>query len=197
MARNMAEAPNASSGPCLAPPSIVPRAQALPVLLTLVLGAGCYRNPMTIGAYAPYVPDSLVRDASGEALPNGRRAGCLELWAAVTDSEETAPGDVLVDVLFGNRCDHSVPIDFTQLRVRDPANGLAFEPWDPRAELHPARVQALTRGRERVEFHGVRPPFYVRGAGRSLVACVEWAGMVAGADVPEGERAPICNAVWP
>lgn len=164
--------------------------------MALVLGVGCYHHPMTVGAYAPYVPDSLVRDASGDALPNGRRAGCIDLWAAVTESGETAPGDVLVDVRLGNRCDYSVPIDFTRLRVTVPAMDFVREPWDPRAELHPARVAAQTRGEERIEFHAVRWPSDAPRRRRQVV-CIEWAAMMAGADVPEGERAPICNTVWP
>jgi len=167
--------------------------------MVLVVSAGCYHHAFRIGAYEPHVADSLVRDAWGAPLPNGRRVGCLELWSAPIASTETAPGDVLVDLRFGNRCSHPTPIDFTRLRLTIPAAGLVLEPWDPRAELHPARVQALTRGEERIEFHGVHPPAYRLGAtaGRAVTLCIAWAAMIPGDDAAEGERAPICNTVWP
>jgi hypothetical protein len=171
---------------------------ALLLLSTLVVGAGCYHHPGTFGAYAPYVAGSLVQGAWDQPLSNARRVGCLELWTAPVDSTETAPGDLLVDVRFGNRCDHSVPLDFTRLRLSVPAGRLVFEPWDPRGELHPARVAALTGGEERIEFHGVSPPAYRLGGstGGSVTVCIEWAEMMAGAELTEPERAPICNQVW-
>jgi hypothetical protein len=99
------------------------------------------------------------------------------------------PDFPLVAFTLGNRCDSSVPVDFTRLvvtgRMSDGGDGeLTLSAFDPAHEIHPAVLGARAMGREVLEYDA-NP----REASRWLAGvCVDVSGLANG-----GERAfPLC-----
>ena len=116
-------------------------------LALLALLAACVRTP--------YRPGQLTESTDGVAYPNAARAGeCLDFAAWWLPSSEVAP-HFLVMVAFGNRCDHTVPIDLSGMSVqgiyreRSPAQ---LTPIDPDRELRERRLAPHGHGSERIAF---------------------------------------------
>ncbi|HUJ61054.1 MAG TPA: hypothetical protein VLX92_21270 [Kofleriaceae bacterium] len=79
--------------------------------------------------------------------------GCVDVVLA-RGSDAAAKGPV-VDYVFGNRCNHTVVVDFTALRVRGhdaSGNELALVPYDPQHELRPLPLPARGVGHEMIEY---------------------------------------------
>lgn len=126
--------------------------------------------------FTEYAPGTL---AGG---PNTRTYRCVDLLVVPEWHEETPPGGQMIDIELGNRCDHSVPTNFTALRVhvtREGASGeITAHPYDPHGEIRPVRLPASTHVRERIVYfpsdHGCDAPIEK--------LCVDVEGLVPGAD---------------
>jgi hypothetical protein len=91
--------------------------------------------------------------------PNGRFAGeqatvgCLDVGVSSYASAE-AEGPVIA-YEFGNRCDRPTPVDLGAVIVRgrtESGREIELAPFDPDAELRPARLEARRTGREVIEY---------------------------------------------
>ncbi len=131
----------------------------------------------------PYVPGALL--GKDPMWPNARTAGCLDFLAGTSVSHEASPGGVLVWLELGNRCDHSVPVDLTKLRVTgEEDRARAATPYDPKQEMRAGAIEAHAHGTERIEYYGVDPT--------ETRVCIEWLAIIGerGAVVPD--PSPIC-----
>ncbi len=111
--------------------------------LACLVAAGCYH----------YVPGSF---AGARPWPGGLVAlSCLDLAVEVYRTDQVA-GPV-VAYRFGNHCTHDAIVDLTSVRVIAwDASGreLHLAPYDPRHEIRPLALPALTSGEERIEYDG-------------------------------------------
>lgn len=82
------------------------------------------------------------------------QVGCIEIAVALTD-DETAPPPI-VSYQFGNSCLHQTLIDLSRIRVTGMSADTVIEltAHDPRHELRPMRIDALTAGDERIAYDG-------------------------------------------
>ncbi len=98
------------------------------------------------GCAEAYRPGSLYGDV--------HTFDCIDVTVrSAWPSEAEGP---VIEIDFGNRCDHSVPIDLRQLRVAGIdrfGERVALIPYDPDHEIGAARIYANTRGWEHLEYH--------------------------------------------
>lgn len=109
-------------------------------LVTLLLAgcaydAGSFRSPL-----APF---------SGTPIT----IGCLDL--TVARGSDSFTRGALVEVSFGNRCDHRITLDLTSLNAT--AHGVRLTVWDPRRELEVAALPARMSGTETFEYREAAP----------------------------------------
>src|SRR4051812_37454393 len=85
---------------------MVSRLLVLGILISLVTGCSYSRGDLTYPSNAPGIPPRDVHTA----------AGCIELALdRVTYRPETS--HVVIDYVFGNACDHDVPLDLATASV--------------------------------------------------------------------------------
>jgi hypothetical protein len=119
--------------------------------------------------YSEYSPGDLGAGA--------RSYGCVDVVAVPQDSYETPPGGHMIDIELGNRCDHSVPTNFGAIKVSLRREGKTGETpanaYDPRGEIHPARIPANLHVHERIIFFPAN-----RDCGEIDRVCVDVDGLV-------------------
>jgi hypothetical protein len=101
-----------------------------------------------------YAPDSF---RGRHDFPGVRQTvGCLDI--AVHGQRDVATNHPLLEVNFGNRCDHGVDVDLTSLRVRGKTatEEVALTAVDPRAEIRVMRMDGRLFGREVIEYRASR-----------------------------------------
>jgi len=107
--------------------------------------AGCYAgNYSTLTA--PFVGSRVT-------------VGCLDVAVALTD-DETAPSPV-VAYSFGNNCFHQTIVDLSAVRVfgvQADRTRVELAAYDPRRELRPMQLDALTAGSERIAYRSAAAP---------------------------------------
>jgi hypothetical protein len=118
-------------------------------LLPLMVCLGC------VGFHAPGSLDHAV------AL------GPVDLEVTRVYYPETPPGGVMLQYRFGNRADHGVPLDLGHLEVE--IDGWPAELYDPRGEVHAARLPPMGAGTERIVY-------LTRATRAPLEVCVWLAG---------------------
>lgn len=103
--------------------------------------------------------------------------GCVDL-AVGRDDRGYARGPV-VEYAFGNRCDHRVELDLASLRVVSRGVDGELRPlvaYDPRRELRPLPLIALSSGSESIEYRDA----YDTPAAAHASICIDVGGAVAG-----------------
>ena len=117
------------------------------VLAATVALAGCgYQS----GSF-----ESPVREFSGSLIT----VECLDL--AIDRRPDLPDGHAVVSYTFGNRCDHPVLVDLSQVAVlgRD-ADGRSFElaAFDPRHEIEALRIDGRAVGGEAIAYESEESP---------------------------------------
>jgi hypothetical protein len=88
------------------------------------------------------------------SLDHAFAVGPVDLEVTRVYYPETPPDGVMLEYRFGNRLDHGVPFDLAHLEVD--IDGLPGIPYDPRGELHAARLGPKGYGRERIVYQTQR-----------------------------------------
>jgi len=117
------------------------------VLAVTVLLAGCgYQS----GSF-----DSPVRQFSGSLIT----VDCLDI--AIDRRPDLPDGHAVVSYTFGNRCDHPVLVDLSQVAIlgRD-SEGKSFElaAYDPRHEIEALRIDGRAVGGEAIAYESDESP---------------------------------------
>jgi len=111
--------------------------------LACLVAAGCmHYEPGSFGGARPW--------------PGGRVAlSCLDLAVEVYRSGQVT--GAVVAYRFGNHCTRDTIVDLTAARVvawDTSGRELRLAPYDPRHEIRPLALPALTSGEERIEYNG-------------------------------------------
>jgi hypothetical protein len=141
--------------------------------LAALLGAGLGGCGAT-----PYTPGTYVDAGGGRTYAYARTLGdCLDLAARTVVASDVGPR-IIVEIVFGNRCDRGLPIDLRALRVVATCGGqggLELSPYDPRGEMGPGRLAPHGEGWERIAFGAAPCPAVPTGV------CADFSGITPSA----------------
>jgi hypothetical protein len=126
----------------------MPRASILTAVAAVAALAGC----------ATYSPGSFAHGAGPEAEFAGQRVtvGCLDVAIARRPDHASK---AVIQYRFGNRCNRSIVVDLQRVVVigrLDDGAELQLSPYDPDAELRPARLDGLRAGGEAIAYQAPR-----------------------------------------
>jgi hypothetical protein len=140
-----------------------------------------------------YTPGALTDPSTAEgrspspwnaSYANTRRVSeCLDLAAWAIASREVWPR-VLLRVDIGNRCDSTIDVDFTALRVTATcgAGEVTLSPYDPHHVIEPGRLAPHDFGAELIAFGSPDCPSLPSGV------CADMSHMVKGKALSEAEE---------
>jgi len=147
------------------------------------------------GPALPYRPGFLLEEPvvqPGKPLGAAavRRVGCLDVRMALACSAAVPADFPLVAFTLGNRCDASVAVDFTRLRITGQMGGAVGDApftlllFDPAHEVHTALLGSRATAREVLEYD-VSPR---EATHRISEVCIDLGGFAEGSE----QEAPVC-----
>jgi hypothetical protein len=136
-----------------------------------------------------YRPGALSDAPNGESYANARRPSeCLDLAVWTIASREVWPR-VLLRFDFGNRCDRTIDVDFTALKVTATCGRVGetvLSPYDPRHAIVPGRLVPLGYGAELIAFGANECPELPH------TVCVDVSRMAGARATLEGDEGKVC-----
>ena len=122
----------------------VPIASCVGVALLVMVG-GCAPNPYTTRALV-----------EGKNANLATTVGCIDIKATDAGLDRAYKGDAaVIDLRFGNWCEHPVSIDFSAIKVSAHVEGKPLKRlrlFDPRGVVGPRTIGALMYGQERFAY---------------------------------------------